>query len=66
MADVMLTKLISSCKNLNYASNVPNGLINNGTTLIYVMAWNRTGDEPLSELMMVLFTDISYHSVSMS
>ena len=31
---------------------VPNGPINNVSTLVQIMAWNRLGDKPLSEPMM--------------
>ena len=36
---------------------VPNGLINNKLALIQVMAWRRTGDKPLTELLLTQFTD---------
>ena len=32
---------------------VPNGLINNISSLVLIMAWRRPGDKPLSEPMMV-------------
>ena len=32
---------------------VPNGLINNFSALVQIMAWRRPGDKPLSEPMMV-------------
>ena len=32
---------------------VPKGPINNNPTLVQIMAWRRSGDKPLSELMMV-------------
>ena len=32
---------------------VPNGLIESSSTLVYIMAWRRPGDKPLSEPMMV-------------
>ena len=34
------------------------GLIDNMTTLVQIIAWRRTGDKPLSEAMLVCFTDI--------
>ena len=46
---------------------VPKGPINNIPALVQVMAWHRTGDKPLSELMMAQFNDVSMrHSASMS
>ena len=36
---------------------VPKGPINNITALVQTMAWRRSGDKPLSEPMMVIFTD---------
>ena len=46
---------------------VPEGPINNIPALVQIMAWRRSGDEPLSEPMMVLFTDAYMrHSASMS
>ena len=33
------------------------GAINNKSSLVHVMAWHRTGDKPLSELMIAQFTD---------
>ena len=37
---------------------VPEGLIDNMATLVQIMAWRRTSDKPLSEVMMVYFTDV--------
>ena len=46
---------------------VPRGLINNIPSLVQIMAWCRSGDKPLSEPMMVKFTDAYMrHSASMS
>ena len=46
---------------------VPWGLINNVTALVQIMAWRRIGEKPLSEAMLVCFTDAYVrHSVSMS
>ena len=46
---------------------VPEGPINNIPALVQIMAWHRSGDEPLSEPMMVLFTDAYMrHLASMS
>ena len=36
---------------------VPKGLIDNKAALIQVMAWRRTGDKPLPELMLIQFLD---------
>ena len=36
---------------------VPKSPIDNKPALVQVMAWGRTGDKPLSELMMTQFTD---------
>ena len=36
---------------------VPNGLIDNNTALVQMMAWHRIGDKPLSEPMMAYFGD---------
>ena len=33
---------------------VPKGLINNIPALVHIMAWRRSGDKPLSELMLVI------------
>ena len=33
------------------------GSINNKLALVQVMAWRRTGDKPLPELMLTQFTD---------
>ena len=45
---------------------VPKGQINNVTALVQIMAWRRTGDKPLSELMMTRFKDAYMrHSASM-
>ena len=47
--------------------SVPKGPINNIPALVQVMAWRRPGDKPLSDLMMVKFTDAYMrHSASMS
>ena len=46
---------------------VPWGPINNIPALVQIMAWRRPGDKPLSEPMMVSFTDAYMrHSASMS
>ena len=46
---------------------VPEGPINNIPALVQIKAWRRSGDEPLSEPMMVLITDTYMrHSASMS
>ena len=34
------------------------GPIINMTALVQMMAWHRTGDKPLSELMLAYFTDV--------
>ena len=36
---------------------VPKGAIDNNPTLVYIMAWCRLGDKPLSEPMLIRFTD---------
>ena len=36
---------------------VPRSLIDNKSALVQVMAWRRTGDKPLPELMLTQFTD---------
>ena len=36
---------------------VPRGPIDNKPALVQVMAWRRTGDEPLPEPMLTQFTD---------
>ena len=36
---------------------VPNGPINNIPALVLIMAWRRKGDKPLSEPMLIQFTD---------
>ena len=36
---------------------VPNGPINNIPALVQIMAWRRPGDKPLSEPMLIQFTD---------
>ena len=36
---------------------VPYGLIDNMTALVQIMAWRRRGGKPLSEAMLVCFTD---------
>ena len=46
---------------------VPEGPIDNKAVLVQVMAWRRTGDKPLSELMLTQFTDAYMrHSGEMS
>ena len=46
---------------------VPKGSINNIPALVQIMAWRRPGDKPLSEQMMVCFTDAYVrHPASMS
>ena len=46
---------------------VPWGLIDNIAALFQIMAWRQIGDKPLSEVMMVCFTDAyMHHSASMS
>ena len=46
---------------------VPKGTINNKSALVQIMAWRRTGDNPLSEPRMSLFTDAYMrHSALMS
>ena len=46
---------------------VPHGPINNIPALSQIMAWHRSDDKPLSESMMVLFTDAyMHHSALMS
>ena len=42
---------------------VPKGPIDNKSVLDQVMAWSRTGDKPLPELILTLFTD-TYRKVS--
>ena len=45
---------------------VPQGLINNISLLVQVMAYCRSGDKPLSEPLMALITDAYMrHSASM-
>ena len=36
---------------------VPKGPIDNIPALVQIMAWRRSGDKPLSELMLTQFTD---------
>ena len=36
---------------------VPRSRIDNKPALVQIMAWRRTGDEPLSEPMLAQFTD---------
>ena len=36
---------------------VPKGTIDNKSALVQVMAWHQTGDKPLSEPMLIQFTD---------
>ena len=46
---------------------VPKGPINNIPALVQIMAWRRPGEKPLSEPMMVYFTEAYLrHSASMS
>ena len=46
---------------------VPYGANDNKTTLVQIMAWHQTTDKPLSEAMLVCFTDAYMrHSASMS
>ena len=46
---------------------VPQGPINNIPALVQIMAWRRPGDKPLSEPIMVQFTDAYMrHSAPMS
>ena len=46
---------------------VPKGQIDKKWPLVQVMAWRRSGDKPLSEPTMALFTDVYMrHSASMS
>ena len=55
---------VSKNNSLKY---VPWGLINNMRALVQIMAWRRIGDKPLSEAMLVCFTDAYMrHSASMS
>ena len=42
---------------------VPKGPIDNKSALVHVTAWRRSGDKPLTEPMMVWFTD-AYASLS--
>ena len=42
------------------------GLIDNMTALVQIMAWRRTGDKPLSEAILLCFTDeCMRHSTSL-
>ena len=45
---------------------IPKGPINNRPVLVQIMSWCQTGDKPLSEIMMVKFTDAynMYHGQS--
>ena len=36
---------------------IPMGPIGNKSALVQVMAWSRTGDKPLPEIMLTQFTD---------
>ena len=36
---------------------VPMSLIDNKPVLVQVMVWRRTGDKPLTEIMLTQFTD---------
>ena len=38
---------------------VPRSPSDNKPALVQVMAWRRTGDKPLTELMLTQFTDIN-------
>ena len=42
---------------LFYDICVPNDIIDNTTAVVQLMAWRRTGDKPLPELMLIQFTD---------
>ena len=59
---------IFKCMSINISLRfVSKGQINNITKLVQVMAWRHPGDKPLSEPMMVKFTDAyKHHSASMS
>ena len=46
---------------LKFNWNVFPGSINNEPVVVQIMAWRRTGDKPLSEPMMTLFTDGHLH-----
>ena len=57
-----ILKCISLNENFRILDNislkyVPYGLIENMAALVQIMAWCRIGDKPLSEAMMVCFTD---------
>ena len=41
----------------NSLKYVPLGLIENKTALVQIVAWRRIGDKPLSEAILVCFTD---------
>ena len=43
---------------MKFVSKVP---VDNKPSLVQIMAWCRSGDEPLSEPMMVWFTDVYIH-----
>ena len=45
---------ISIMISLKFVPRVPN---DNKSTLVQVMAWRRTGDKPLPDLMLTQFTD---------
>ena len=62
----ILTDDILKCILLNLNDRIPlqislkfvsRGPIDNKPALAQVMAWHRIGDKPLSELMMIRFTD---------
>ena len=36
---------------------VPKGPVDNNPAMVYIMAWCRIGDKPLSEPMLTVFTD---------
>ena len=44
---------------------VPKGQINNKPALVQMMAWCQTGTKPLSELTIVLFTDVIHASLGL-
>ena len=43
---------------------VPKGPVNNIPTLVQIMAWHRPGGKPLSEPMLVCFTDAYMHHLA--
>ena len=40
---------------------VPRSPIDNKPVLVQVLAWRRTGDKPLPELMLTQFTDVRHY-----